>query len=1013
MNPAQFIAKWQKAELGERQAAQQHFLDLCELVGHPKPAEADPAGEWFTFEKGAARHGSGTSRQGWADVWKRGCFAWEYKGRHKDLGAAYDQLLQYREALENPPLLVVCDLELIVVRTNFTATATAVHELALAELGSPRNLEILHALFHAPAKLKPGATSEAVTTEAARRIGEIALALRARGCDPQAVAPFLDRVVFCFFAEDIGLLPAGLFTSLLEKTRPEPARFARLAGQLFEAMAGGGDFGLETIRRFNGGLFASAEALELEEEELASLAAAGRLDWSAVDPSIFGTLFVRGLDPAQRAQLGAQYTSREDIETLVDPVVLAPLRREWEEAKQVCDSLLATGRKIPGMDGSPSRPPPGLRSANAPYQKKARGEATSVVHRFLIRLSQVKVLDPACGSGNFLYVTLQKLKDLEKEAIVYAMERGLGSFLPMVGPWQLHGIEVSPYAHELAQMTVWIGYLQWTRANGFGVTQEPILRPMDRNFLLMDAILDLTDPEQPREPEWPAVDFIVGNPPFLGGKKLRAELGDGYVERLFALWKGRVPAEADLCAYWFEKARAMIAEARCGRAGLLATQGIRGGANRKVLERIKETGDIFFAESDRQWILDGAAVHVSMVGFDAGIASDRVLDGQPVAAIHANLGAAADVASARRLAGNVGLAFMGDTKGGPFDLSEEAARPMLTEPTPHGRPNADVVVPWTNGLDVTRRPRGVWIVDFGERGEAEAAAYEAPFEHARTYVLPQRAGNARETYRHLWWRHVEARPGMRAALAPLPRFLATTTVSKHRLFVWMEAPTLPDHQLIVFARSDDAFFGLLHSRIHEVWALRLGTQLESRPRYTPTTCFETFPFPEGIVRGGAPSGPYREAIAEDRRSGLAPARALGPPGSAGQAPPYAAVADAARELDELRRRWLDPPEWTREEVLEFPGSADGPWRRYVRDPDARGIGTVRYPRHVPVGAEAAARLKKRTLTNLYNQRPAWLDLAHRKLDEAVFAAYGWDPGLSDEAILEKLLALNRERSGFL
>jgi type II restriction/modification system DNA methylase subunit YeeA len=226
-------------------------------------------------------------------------------------------------------------------------------------------------------------------------------------------------------------------------------------------------------------------------------------------------------------------------------------------------------------------------------------------------LSEVKVLDPACGSGNFLYVTLQKLKDLEKQVLVYAGDRHLGNFLPQVNPTQFYGIEVNPYAFDLAQTTLWIGYLQWIHQNGYGTPAEPILRPMT-SFLNTDAVLNLTEPDSPREPDWPAVDFIVGNPPFLGGKRLRAELGDGYVNRLFMVYKGGVPAEADLVAYWFEKARREIERGECKRAGFLATQGIRGGANREVLKRIKESGDIFFAESDRPWVLDGANVHVSI-----------------------------------------------------------------------------------------------------------------------------------------------------------------------------------------------------------------------------------------------------------------------------------------------------------------------------------------------------------------------------------------------------------------
>ncbi len=448
---------------------------------------------------------------------------------------------------------------------------------------------------------------------------------------------------------------------------------------------------------------------------------------------------------------------------------------------------------------------------------------------------------------------------------------------------------------------------------------------------------------------------------------------------MFTVWDGRVPREADLCCYWFAKGCDAIRRGQCGRAGLLATQGIRGGANRKVLQRIKEAGDIFFAESDRPWILEGAAVHVSMVGFDDGSETSRQLDGLPVTTINANLRNTIDTTKAIRLPDNASICYMADTKGGAFDILETVALEMLRLPNVHGRPNSDVVVPWVNGLDVTRRSRDMWMIDFGTDTPLDAAAcYEAPFRHIDEHVRPIREKNKRRSYREKWWIHVEPRPAMRRALAPLPRFVATIGVGKHRLFVWLKRPTLPDHQLFAFADDTDAFFGILHSRVHEVWARAQGTQVREREsgfRYTPTTCLETFPFP-------APTDAQREAISE-----------------------------AARELDRLRNNWLNPPEWTREEVLEFPGSADGPWARYVTAPDARGIGTVRYPRTVPLNAECARELKTRTLTALYNARPTWLDLAHRRLDAAVLSAYGWPEDLSDDALLARLLELNLARAG--
>lgn len=964
MNLNDFIAKWQKVQLTERSAAQQHFLDLCEVLDHPKPAAADPTGESFTFEKGAAKHGGG---DGWADVWKRGFFGWEYKGKHKNLDAAYEQLLKYREALENPPLLVVCDMDRIVVHTNFTGTRTAVHDLSLADLGSAASLEILHAVFHAPDKLKPGTTSEAITAKAASQVAALALKLRERGFDPRRVARFLDRMVFSFFAEDIGLLPGMLLSRLLEKTRHQAELFPRFAGGLFESMATGGFFDLTEIRRFNGNLFDSGEVLDLTHEEIEGLYQASRLDWSAVDPSILGTLFERGMDPDKRAQLGAHYTSRQDIETLIEPVVMAPLRREWAEAKQFVQNLLATGKKKPTGDEAPP---------TGPKLRKAVEQAGLFVRRFHHRLAQVKVLDPACGSGNFLFVTLQKLKDLEKEVIVFAMDQSLPGLIPLVGPWQLYGVEINSYAHELAQMTVWIGYLQWTRNNGFGHPDDPVLRPMD-NFQCKDAILDLTDPENPKEPEWPRVDFVVGNPPFLGDKLMRGVLGDEYVEQLRELYSDRVPGQADLCCYWFEKAREEIVQGRCARAGLLGTQGIRGGASRRVLDRIKSTGDIFFAVSDRHWILEGANVHISMVGFDTGLEKERTLDGARVPQINPDLTTGSDLTVARRLASNTGISFQGPVKVGHFEIEDQEALEVLRAPNPTGAPNSDVVRPWMNGKSIARRTAAQWIIDFHERTLSDAAKFELPFDHVSRFVRPKREKNRRERRGRQWWLHGETVPALRQTTRRLERLLVTPRVGKHRVFVWVDAVTLPDSALVAVARRDYFCLGVLSSRLHEVWSLRKGTQLrekESGFRYTPKSTFETFPFPR-----------------------FTPAQEI-------------AIAEAAGELDRLRSAWLNPPEWSQEEVLEFPGSVDGPWARYVHEPDGRGIGTVHYPRLVPKDADSAAKLKTRTLTNLYNQRPAWLDHAHKGLDEAVFAAYGWSPGLTDDALLARLLALNLERA---
>jgi type II restriction/modification system DNA methylase subunit YeeA len=564
---------------------------------------------------------------------------------------------------------------------------------------------------------------------------------------------------------------------------------------------------------------------------------------------------------------------------------------------------------------------------------------TSLLTGFADEIAQIRVLDPASGSGNFLYMALKQLLDLQKEVITFAAEIGVGHFFPTVSPSQLYGIEINPYAHELAQATVWIGYIQWLNDNGFGRPSEPVLKPL-KNIRQMDAILAYDENGRPVEPEWPEADVVIGNPPFLGGKRLRTELGDKYVNKMFVLYEGRVPHEADLVTYWFERSRTLISAGEVRRAGLLATQAIRAGANRRILERIKQTGDIFMAWSDRPWILDGAAVRVSIVGFDNNDETSRMLDGIAVPMINADLTGTLDLTTAKRLIENANLTFMGDTKGGPFDIPAEVAERMIkAPPNPSGHSNIDVIRPWINGSDITGRPRDMWIIDFGvNMPEAQAALYEQPFEYALQQIKPIRQKS--KTTRSEWWIHERSRPDMREAISSLSRFIVTPRVAKHRLFIWVSIETLPDSRLYVFARDDDYFFGILHSYIHEAWSLATSSRhgVGNDPTYNSTTCFETFPFP----------WPPGQEPADDPR--------------------VQAIAQAAQELVKLRDNWLNP-----------------------------------------AGADEKI-LKTRTLTNLYNQYPTWLKNAHEKLDWAVFDAYGWPHDLTDEQILERLLALNLERA---
>ena len=901
MTPAEFIAKWKDTTFGERQASQPMFDDICRLVGHPTPSEFKNPGV-FTFEKGVPG--------GFADAYFEEHFGWEFKGKDSDLDEALLQLLRYSVYLKTPPLLIVSSFNTIRIRTNFPGMETVLHEIPVTGLDDQENLRKLKCAFFAPADLRPNRSVEDVTRETADLFLDIVSDMEQRNEDPERLARFLNQIVFCLYAEDAGLLPNKLFTELVRQQFRNPELFNKAVQSLFREMATGGLYGSTEVLHFDGDLFNDSETIELSAVALQRLAEATGKNWQNIEPSIFGTLFERALDASKRAYLGSHYTGADDIMLVVDPVVMDPLRREWEEARQEVEVFLNDDGDI---------------------------AARSRLKEFQQRLAGIKVLDPACGSGNFLYLALRSLLDLEKTAIDFGAAQGWHDLRPTVKPDQMLGLEINHYATELARTSLWIGYIQWHQANGFPYDHSPILTSLD-TIRQTDAILDLSDPENPQEPEWPRAEYIIGNPPFLGGGLMRKNLGDQYVEPLFKLYGKGIPNFSDLCCYWFEKARKQIEDNSAVRAGLLATQGIRGKDNRTVLQRIKKSGDIFMAYPDSPWVLDGATVHIAIVGFDDGREVKREFGGEKIeGAINSDLTVGVDLTLAKRLKENGGISFEGPSPKGRFDVPAEVAAKMLAAPlNVNGRPNSDVVRPVMNAKAITQRYQGTHTLDFGvDMSESDAARYEAPFEYVVANVKPVRTTNRIPWRAEHWWLYGAPAPAMRRAIEGLQRYIATPRVSKHRIFVWAESAVMCNDSTDVFAREDDYFFGVLHSRIHELWARGMGTQLreaESGFRYTPTTCFETFPFPE----------PTQEKLE--------------------------AIGEAARALNELRENWLNP--------VDMP----------------------------------ASELKKRTLTKLYNVRPTWLDHAHKTLDAAVAAAYGWPVDVEDQDILGRLLTLNLERA---
>ncbi|HXN88944.1 MAG TPA: DNA methyltransferase [Methylocella sp.] len=501
MTPHEFIRKWKPVALTERQTAQEHFIDLCRLVNHPTPVEDDPSGKRYCFEKGAAKS---YGNPGFADVWKQGYFAFEYKKKKKSLGEALKQLSQYAWNLENPPLNVVCDTNAIKIVTAWTNTLSKTFDLTLDDLADPEKFAILHAVFHDPEKLRGHMTREMLTKEAADKFSGLAHRLQSRGHPPEAVAHFIMQLVFCFFAEDVKLLPEGFFRKALRQlnigNRHEHAK--AMLDDMFSAMATkGGRVGNEFIAYFNGGLFDGQAALPLDEGDLGLLVTVGSMQWAEIDPSIFGTLFERFLDPAKRAQIGAHYTDAKKILQIVDPVVMRPLESEWAEVKGRIEKLVALAHD---------------RGPRAKEWAKA-GEERG---RFVERLASLRILDPACGSGNFLYMALQRVKDLEFRVNNECEKMGLKALAPRAGPEILHGIEINRLAAEIARTTIWIGDIQWGLKHALYTRPEPVLRKLDQ-IECRDAVLGQKPDGRFAEAQWPEVDFIIGNPPFLGGKVMR------------------------------------------------------------------------------------------------------------------------------------------------------------------------------------------------------------------------------------------------------------------------------------------------------------------------------------------------------------------------------------------------------------------------------------------------------------------------------------------------------------
>lgn len=973
--------KWADVPASEQANAQSYLHDFTEALGVQVP---QPRGSGYEFEYHVQtidrRTGKDTTQR--VDLYKRDHFVLEAKhtsggkDAEKVLRAAYSQARGYAYDLPDapPPFIMVMDLGRVLLvwprvsgRYDDYTLARRFDLRTLAD--RPDDIDFLRAVWEDPASLDVRPRAAAVTRAVAERLAELASALEKRGYEQERVARFLIRCVFTMFAEDVELLREKPFQEAIQRYGETPERFANVVKGLWQAMDVGGVFGLEQLLHFNGHFFHEAEVLPLTRDDLAILLLAAKADWREVEPTIFGTLLTRALEPKERHRLGAEYTPREYVERVVRQAVEEPIREKWVPVKTLAYQLADRGAK---------------KNVNA---------ALKELHEFHKWLRGLRFLDPACGSGNFLYVTLHMVKRVELEvlATIEAITGHPELSLDDVGPLQFYGIEVKPWAREIAELTLWIGYHQFRLAHfKGGKVPEPVLQDTgtleQRDAVLdWDEIVEVPERSRPdptprlrhpvtgklvpdpnarlpyfeyvgaRQAKWPAADFIVGNPPYIGTKRMREAFGDGYVDALRATFP-EVPDSADYVMYWWYRAAEEVASEQAVRAGLITTNSITQRFNRPLIQQAAEQGaGIAWAVADHPWVdeAEGASVRVAMtilarnpssatlvqVNDQAEIVSER-----QVASVNADLSADADVARASGVAlgANRGLSAFGFAlHGAGFVLSPEQARALVKQ-NPR---NAEIIRPYRNGKDLTARPRGVYLIDFGYLEEDEAKQYPQLFDIVRDQVKPHRDSNARATIAKYWWRFGWPRRELRDALKGQSRYIATTETSKHRMFTFLDAKVAPDHMVVCVASADAFHLGVVSSTIHIVWALAAGGTLENRPRYNKSVCFDPFPFPD-------PPKHLRERIA--------------------------LVAEA---LDQHRKDAL-----ARDEKVTMTGMYNV--LEKLRSGDAL---TVKEREIHEIAACGVLR-----------------DL-HDELDRLVAAAYGWPWPMEREEILERLVALHDER----
>lgn len=888
-----FIERWQHTTGTEKANYQLFLSELCALLElpTPDPASKDNSENGYTFERRVdIQNPDGSENRGFIDLYKRSAFVLEAKqtgkgletkGWDKAMQAAYNQADQYVRALPakegRPPFIVVTDVgRTLALYSEFSRSGGTYvpfpdprnYRIKLEDLRQPEIQHRLKALWEAPDTLDPSQYAARVTREVSAKLATLAKTLEADGYEVDRVAHFLKRCLFTMFSEDVELLPKGSFTAFLERMKETPEHFTDAIGSLWESMNSGGFSGVLTskIMRFNGGLFKGIDPIPLNAEQIQLLIDAAKADWRFVEPAIFGTLLERALDPRERHKLGAHYTPRAYVERLVMPTLIEPLRREWATAQVV---------------------------AEAHNQKGKTDKALESLRAFHHKLCQIRVLDPACGSANFLYVALEHMKRLEGEVLnlISDLSGGQDSLDAeglTVSPQQFLGMEINPRAAAIAEIVLWIGYLQWHyRIHGSLDLPEPILKDF-HNIQERDALIEYDSKEllldehgekvtiwdgismkqspatgelipdesgrtdvyryhNPKRAEWPQADYIIGNPPFIGASTMRRALGDGYVDAVRQVFKGTVPESADFVMYWWHIAAEAVRNGHAQQFGFITTNSLRQTFNRRVLEPhlndAKKPLSLTFAIPDHPWVdgNDGAAVRIAMTVGRAGEApgllqqvtnenSDEAREARTVALsrregkVFADLTIGADVAGTKSLIGNQNLSSRGVMLFGSGFIVTSEEANQLGL---QSNPALETVIrDYRNGRDMTQMPRGAKVIDlFGLTVDEAKSLYPSIYQWVFERVKPERDQNKDKGIREKWWLHGRPRPEWRDYSAGLPRYIATVETTKHRLFTFLGADILPDNMLVNIAVDNATWLGILSSRVHAAWALTAGGRL--------------------------------------------------------------------------------------------------------------------------------------------------------------------------------------------